>query len=269
MEEEDAPTLQFTYEEFVAVLRKLDAYTQIEFSEMSRGFPVITGSDEDFYAAFGGGPRPAGHANTTAVKLSDLAGLIWKSLGAGADEVDRLHDEVYVSAQVEHFKKTYASPEHVASQMVSDWGGPPELPAPTALFFKLGKPARMLLMAEGFLEEAIKAYEQGEEIVRNKEERERIERSRKRQQEKLVIETRKRVRELDGLQCVFCGARVTNNPRYVMLSDGDYLPENVVLSCAPCHTKIRHKVPEAAEMAPTHGRFADPEIDTGEVTRVM
>lgn len=268
MAEEKTPELRLTYDEFVSVLRKLDAYTQLEFNEMSRGFPVITGSDEDFHAAFGGAPPP-GYANTTAVNISDLAELIWKFLVAGADEADRIHDEVFVERQVEHFKSTYSSPEHIASQMRDEYGHRLDLAPPTELFFKLGKPARMILMGEGFLEEAIKAYEQGEEIVRNKEQGEMIERSRKRQQEKEMIETRKRVRELDNLQCVFCGARVSHNPRYVILSAGEYQPENVVLSCSPCHTKIKHKVPEAAEMAPTFGRFADPEIETGEVTRLM
>lgn len=267
MPKEGAPTLILTYDQFVEVLRRLDAYTRVEFSKMARGFPLIIGGDED-YEIFGS-PRPPGYANTTAVNISDLAELIWKFLEAGPDEVDRIHDEAFVESQVEHFKKTYSSPEHVASQIKGKYGERHELAPPTELFFKLGKPARMILMGEGFLEEAIKAYEQGEEIVRGKEQGEKIDNSRRRQQEKQMIETRRRVRELDSLQCVFCGTQVSNNFRYVQLSPGEYQPENVVLSCSPCHTKIKHKVPEAAEMAPTFGRFTDPNFDTGEATIVM
>jgi transcription elongation factor Elf1 len=265
MTKEGVPTLQLTYEQFAEVLRRLDAYTRVEFSKMARGFPVLIGEDYDIF----GDPRPPSYASTVAVNISDLAELIWRFLEARPDEVDRIHDEVFVESQVEHFKKTYSSPEHVASQIRGEYGERNELASPTELFFKLGKPARRILMEEGFLEEAIKAFEQGEEIVRGKEQGEKIENSRRRRQEKQMIETRRRVRELDSLQCVFCGTQVSNNFRYVQLAAGEYLPENVVLSCSPCNTRLKHKVPEAAEMAPTFGRFTDPNFDMGEATRVM
>lgn len=86
---------------------------------------------------------------------------------------------------------------------------------------------------------------------------EKVENALRRQKEKQVIETRRRVRELDRLQCVFCGAQVDNNFRYVQVTPGEFLPENVVFSCAPCNTKIKHKVPEAASMTPKYGRFAE------------
>jgi hypothetical protein len=68
----------------------------------------------------------------------------------------------------------------------------------------------MVITREGLLEEAIEIYEQGKEIVHNKDQAEKNERVRERQQEKQVIETRRRVRELDKLQCVYCDAPVNN-----------------------------------------------------------
>jgi hypothetical protein len=259
MTNENSAVLQLTYEQFVAVLRQWDDYTHVEFNEMARNFPVyIGGSDSWSWFSLGGRITP-GYAVTKPANLSDLAELLWKTLQAGPMEVDRIHDETYVSNQVEHFKETYASPEHVASLMRDEDGGRETLEQPTDMFFKLGKPAQIIITREGLLEEAIEIYKQGEEIVNNKDQAEINERARQRQQEKVVTETRKRVRELDKLQCVYCGAPVNNNFRYTQISPGDYLPENIVFSCAPCNTKIKHNAPEVAEMTPKFGRFSEPE----------
>lgn len=253
MADDETAIMTLTYEQFVDVLRQWDGYTHVEFSEMARNFPMHFGR-EAAWMVFGDGPDP-GEAMTKQVELSDLAGLLWQTLAAGAAAVDYIHDATFVETQVEHFKKTYATPEHVASQMRDESGGIYTLTPPADMFFRLGKPAQIVITHDGLLEEAIAIYEQGKEIVHNKDQSEKIERARRRQQEKQVIETRRRVRELDKLQCVYCDAPVNNNFRYVQVTPGEYLPENVVLSCAPCKTKIKHNVPEAAEMTPKFGRF--------------
>lgn len=254
MENDESLTLILTYEQFEAVLSKWDAYMQVEFSEMARNASVYVAREGD-WLMYGGSPSP-GYAFTKQVALSDLAGLLWQTLAVGAEGVDRVHDMAFVDSQVEHFKKTYASPEHVASLMRDEYGDSYTLDPPADMFFRLGKPAQMVITREGLLEEAIRVYEQGKEIVHNKDQAEKIERARERQKEKQVIETRRRVRELDKLQCVYCDTAVNNNFRYIQITPGEYLPENVVLSCAPCKTKIKHNVPEAAEMTPKFGRFA-------------
>jgi hypothetical protein len=57
------------------------------------------------------------------------------ALAAGAAEVDRIHDMAFVGSQVEHFKKTYALPEHVASLMRDEYGDSYTLDPPTDIFF--------------------------------------------------------------------------------------------------------------------------------------
>jgi hypothetical protein len=262
LENDEAARLTLTYEQFVEVLSQWDAYARVEFSEMARHSSVYIGTEGD-WMMFGDRPSP-GYAFTKQVDLSDLAELLWKTLEAGAAEVDRIHDTAFIESQVEHFKKTYASPEHVASLMRDEYGDTSTLDAPTDMFSKLGKPAQMVVRGEGILLEAIEIYEQAKEIIRNEEQAEKIESERKRQKGKQVIETRKRVCELDKWQCVFCGVQVSNNFRYVQVTPGEFLPENVVFSCAPCNTKIKHKVSEAAEMKLIYGRFSEKECSANE-----
>lgn len=255
MTEESPPTLQLTYEQFLAVLSRWDSYMYVEFSEMSRGLPAETAMGE----MLSGIHRTPGRASAVHARLSDLAGIMWRTLEAGASEVDRIHDEVFFESQVEHFRKTYASPEHVAAQLRDEYGYWHELDPPTEMFWKLGKAARMVIAREGWLEEAVEAYRRGEEICRDKEQAEKNERAQRREVEKSMAETRRRVRELDGSQCVFCGAVITNNFRYVQLSQGEFEPENVVFACATCHATLRRVTPEEAGFRPAFGRFAAPE----------
>ncbi len=162
----------------------------------------------------------------------------------------------FVERQVEHFRKTYASPEYIASLMWDEFGDRYPLEHPVQMFMKLGKPAQTVIREEGLFEEAIRIFEQGKEIIHNKEQAEKIERAVERQKEKQVIETRRRVRELDRLQCVFCGAQVNNNFRYVQISEGAYEPDNVVLSCSPCKTERKHSLHEETLPVPSFGRFS-------------
>lgn len=254
MTTKNAPTLQLTYEQFLAVLRQWDTYARVEFSEMARGFPVVTLEDSR-----SGGYR-TGAAILTALKLSKLAEIIWKTLEAGPDEVDRIHDESFVDSQVEHFKKCYSSPERVESQLISGYG---TLEPPANMFFKLGKPAQMAIMRDGLLEEAIKTYQQAEEISHNNEQAEKIERSWKWQQKKQITENRNRARELDRDQCVFCGVQVTTiTRRYAQLSPDRDEPDSVVVCCRFCQTKLKHKAPGEADPVTTFGRFSRLEGET-------
>jgi hypothetical protein len=172
MSEENIPTLQLTYEQFVEVLRQWDDYMQIKFSEMARNSPTDFSSEGDWMIF---GERPFhGYAFANQVNLSDLAELLWQSLAASATEVDRIHDAVFAESQAEHFRKTYSSPAHVASQIRDEEGRQyPTIP-PTVMFFRLGKPAQLAIVRDKFLDEAIEIYKQGREIVRNKEQAEKI-----------------------------------------------------------------------------------------------
>jgi hypothetical protein len=252
MENDETARLTLTYEQFVEVLRQWDAYASVEFSEMARNSSIYLCTENEW---FGSRPSP-GYAFIKKVEISDLAELLWKTLEAGAAEVDRIHDTAFVESQVEHFKKTYASPEHVASVTIDEHGHCYTLDPPTTMFFKLGKPAQIVLTREGLLEEAIEIYEQGQEIVHNKMQANKIEQAHKRQEEKNMIETRRRVRELDKNQCTFCGAQINKNFRYVRITEGEYEPDKVILSCSPCKTERKQNPHNEAHPAPSFGRFA-------------
>jgi hypothetical protein len=102
------PSLQLTYDQLLKVLRAWNEYLFIEFNEMPRNFEVMTNAD------YGGGFQELGDADAKEIKLSDLAEILWKTLEAGEQEVDRLHDEYFAERQVEHFKTTYQSVEAIA-----------------------------------------------------------------------------------------------------------------------------------------------------------
>src|SRR5215207_834681 len=103
MSDGEGSALRLTFEDFVEVLRRWDAYAFLEISEMSRGFPVTT--SDNFV------PREV--AQAVGVELSELAGLLWESLQAGPHEVDRIHDEHFVEEQAKFFRECYGSVEAI------------------------------------------------------------------------------------------------------------------------------------------------------------
>jgi hypothetical protein len=243
-----------TYDQFFNVIRRWDAYMHLEFSEMPRSFPV-TDSMDDLLSS---GRHTPGYGTAVSINLSDLAEIMWKTLKAGPEKVDYIHDESFIEIQVKHFKQCFASPEQVAANFKDTWGE--TLPPPSEMFFRLGKPAQMALIREDLLEEAIDIYAQGEEIHRNKEQAKIIESGRRRDQEKEIIATRKRARELDKSQCAFCGKHVVKNFRYAQLAPGSYKPDNVVVVCTGCNSKLKDTTAQETGMSPRFGRFSEREV---------
>jgi hypothetical protein len=88
---ERASTLQLTYQRRLSVLREWDSYTFLELTKTSRGIPVSTVASQ----LTSGGDVFPGASEAVNIKLSDLAGLLWKSLEAGPEEIDRIHDAFY------------------------------------------------------------------------------------------------------------------------------------------------------------------------------
>jgi hypothetical protein len=258
---EAGSTLSLTYEQFVAVLRKWDAYTFIEFREMPRGFPVAT----DGFLMSSGNYVPPGMADAVDVEFSKLAELLWKTLEAGPKEVDRIHDEYFAEEQAKHFRETYESPEHVAALIEEDYHY--TLEPPTHMFMKLGKPAQMILVRDGVLQRAVENYERGKEAKKQEEEEAELARREHKAKEKRVNKNAKLIRELDKSQCVFCGKKLFGHLKYVRAAGGPYevlersqlseegIETEVLLACMPCASAVDGKVAEGADKSPVYGRF--------------
>jgi hypothetical protein len=222
---------------------------RLELSEMPRGFPVA----DSAFNLQSGFNNPPGWANAARTKISDLAEVIWKTLQAGAEQVDRIHDEQFAEAQVEHFKQCYSSAEHVTTLMEEDLG---PLESPEKMSRMLGKPAQGIIEREGLLEKSREAYRQGKEIYHRNQQAESDYYEQRRRDEREKVKIHRQVRELDNDQCVFCGASVTNNFRYVQIIEGTYAPETVVLSCKSCQSERNAKWYEKEKAKPAFGRFA-------------
>lgn len=259
--------LQLTYRQFEAVLREWDAYTLLEMKRMSRGIP----SETSALRLLGEGYDPEA-AETVALKLSDLAGFLWKSLEAGPGAADRIHDEYYAEEQARHFEELYRSPEHVADTLRTEYGW---LPPPGEVFLKLGQPAQLIVVRDGVLQRAVDNYGRGEGLKKEREGAERRETKRRADERRKVNEAVGRMRELDKSQCVFCGKKLVSHLGYVRITGGAYEvlersygapdsakfnADDVVLSCRSCASKLG--TPEGAGMAPAFGRFSVNDVTT-------
>jgi hypothetical protein len=261
------PTLEITYKEFVAVLRKWEAYVWPELKKMPRGVPAI-GSEKSGYL-----PVEEGTEVTSGIRLSELSEALWKSLAAGAREVHRIHDEAFANEQVEFFVDLYSSAEKLIP--VDEMFGMlhshhPTVEHPLKLFIKLGKPAQEIIIRKDHLTKAVEIYERAKTSIAEKvradreakEERLREARERRAAPDyvRLILgTTRKKVRELDKNQCVFCGAEVGGRHgeyKYVRLTPKGYKADEVVLSCKPCDERLGGKTPAEAGMALEFGRFS-------------
>lgn len=260
---ERASTLQLTYQRLLSVLREWDGYTSLELAETSRGIPVSTAASH----LAGGGHIFPGASEAASINLSELAGLLWKSLEAGPEEVDRIHDEFYAEEQAKHFKETYESPEHI-TRMLDD--GYARLPPPAEMFVKLGKPAQVIIVREGFLQRAVDNYEQGVRFKEQEERAGRQEQKRQSEERRKVDAAVKRMRELDKSECVFCGKKLVSHLKYVHLTAGVYEvlerkygepdspkfdANSVMLACTSCASRIEGKTSETADMMPKFGRY--------------
>lgn len=253
--------LQLTYRQFEAVLREWDVYTFLEMSRMSRGMRSATSA-----AQLASGDYDPEAAEIPVLKLSDLAGFLWRSLEAGPGAADRIHDEYYAEEQARHFGELYQSPERVADTLRTEYGW---LPPPGEMFLKLGQPAQLIVVRDGVLQRAVDNYGRGEGLKKEREEAERRETRRLSEERRKVSEAAKRMRELDRSQCVFCGKKLVSHLSYVRVTGGAYEvlersyfapdstkfnADDVVLSCKSCASKLGTS--EGADMAPSFGRFS-------------
>lgn len=253
--------LQLTYRQFEAALREWDAYTFLEMSRMSRGIRSATAA-----LRLAGGDYVPEVAETAVLKLSDLAGFLWRSLEAGPGAADRIHDEYYAEEQARHFEELYQSPEHVADTLRTEYGW---LPSPGEMFLKLGQPAQLIVVRDGILQRSVDNYERGVRLKREREEAERRETRRISEERRRVGDAVRRMRELDKSQCVFCGKKLVSHLGYVRVTGGAYEvlkrsyfapdstkfnADDVVLCCKSCASKL--VTPEGAGMAPSFGRFS-------------
>jgi hypothetical protein len=252
-------TLTLTYKQFVAVLRKWDAYVFPEFSELSRMMEVVTdgmrGSGYD---------SVAGHGNAVHMQLSEMAKMLWQSFEAGAGAVDAIHDEMYVQQQVEHFQKCYASVEAVEIALKYSYA-PEPLMSPPEMFLRLGKPAQGIVIRDGLLPKAVEVYEQAvelteqEKLAEQQQEEAKLRAARERRADPnyvrpLSFKTKLEVRGLDREQCVFCGVTVKQY-RYVRLLPTGHTAVDVVLACPACASQLNGQSPDAAGRMRLFGRY--------------
>jgi hypothetical protein len=159
---ERVPPLQLTYRQFEAVLREWDVYTFLEMKRMSRGIPSATSA-----LRLASGDYDPEAAETADLKLSDLAGFLWRSLEAGLGAAERIHDGYYAEEQARHFEEMYQSPERVAGILRNEYGW---LPPPEEMFLKLGQPAQLIVVRDGMLQRAVDNYGRGVGLKREREE---------------------------------------------------------------------------------------------------
>ncbi len=144
--------LELTYEQFLAVLEKCNAYiAAIEFSEMPTGIPVWTPTD-DFNTGRCGGE---GVAVAASIKLPDLADFLWRCLENGVDEVESIHAQIYADKQVDFFR--YCFVEHLITDSHL-------FERPTDLFLKLGEPAQLKIISSGLLKAAMSNWDKEEAL---------------------------------------------------------------------------------------------------------
>lgn len=260
------PSLEISYKEFVAVLRKWEAFVWPELKKMPEGVPAISPEESMWHQI------EADVEVTSNVRLSELAEALWRSLEAGAKEVHRIHNEAFAKEQVEFFVDLFSSADKLIP--VDGTYGMLRSPHPTVghpmeLFIKLGKPAQEIIIRKDYLTKAVEVYERAENSIAEKigEEREaeeeRLRQARERRAApdyvRLILRTtRKRVRELDKNQCVFCGDEVGERHgkyAYVRLTPKGYRADEVVLSCKPCEAKLEGRIPAEVGMVMEFGRF--------------
>lgn len=262
MKESDDPTtyLKISYEEFLAVLKRWEAYVWLEMKCTSRDFPAVGPRDAGQYGA------PFGAEVLSPIELSELAGALWESLKEGAEEVDRIHDEAFAEAQVKHFNDSYESSEELARALENIWE---RVDSPAEMFIKLGKQAQLLLVRDGHLQTAIETYGEAKNINWQKKQDEMKANERRKEEARvrradpnyvrpITQHTRKLIREKDK-QCVFCGdEELPYHNRYYRLRPTSYKVEDVVLTCKSCGTKLKDTTPQEAGMTYKYGRFGKP-----------
>lgn len=260
------PILEISYKDFVAVLRRWEAFVWLELKKMPEAIPAISSEESMCHQI------DADVEVTSNIRLSELAEALWRSLEVGAKEVPRIHDEVFAKEQVECFVDMYSSADklipvdQIYGTLHSSY---PRVEPPMELFVKLGKPAQEIIVRKDYLTKAINIYARAKQSIAEKvrevreAEEERLREARERRAAPDYVNpiqgtTRKRVRELDKNQCEFCGAEVGDRHgkySYVRLTLKGYKPDDVLLSCKTCEAKLEGRTPAEAGMTMEFGRF--------------
>lgn len=233
---------------FLAALKEWDKYTFVLLKKLAKEMP--TSFEMDSYH----------QQHITApfadeINLSDLSELIWKSLQSGADRVDTIHDEIFFAEQVEYFKDEFGSVETILSQIENSAHlfVDPNSSEPMSVFVKIGKPAQLKIIEEGFLEIAVSNHDQAVSILQKRYDEALKEHEDQRKENKINLRVKKAVRVNDQGRCVYCGRDYNYHSfSYSKIDSTEpFNVDNVVLACNSCLHQLKK-----AEKPPSFGRFA-------------
>lgn len=241
-----AKILKINSEDFFKVLKEWEKYTFVLLKKLAKDMPTSFELDsyerQYIYAPF-----------AKEVKLSDLSELLWKSLESGIDDIDTVHDEHFVDEQVDYFKKHFSSAEIIVGNFdyLAENFHHYDLNEPMKFFVKLGKLAQLQLIQEGFLEMAVSNYEKAKQILEKRYYDGEIQRQEQLEKNRIILRVKKRVREQDNDQCVFCGRSYNYHSfDYLKTNQEEFEADSVLLGCKGCLSKRKKQ-----NLEPKFGRF--------------
>jgi hypothetical protein len=228
MKTENKKTLQISYEDFLAVLKRLDKYTFVLLKKFAQNMP--TSFEMDSYIS-----QHIFITMADKVQLSEMGELLWLSLQDYKIEADKIHDTLFEKEQIEYFKSKFSDVHSLASDIngIESQNGVYDNDDPMESFIKLGKTAQFTILNEGFLEIALKNYEQAKPLAKKigrEEEEERLKSWREhREKQDLLNKLKQEARELDKNKCVICNGGARN--RFLHLGT-ELVIENFFQSCS-------------------------------------
>lgn len=247
--------LEISYQDFLAVLEAWDEYALVLFEELSRQLGKEM-NERNYHNQFSYPEHNFPNMLSVEIKnLSDLAEVFWKSLKDDPKEVERIHDEFFVNTQVEYFKNKFSSAKKLVGEY-DYWVNEEncynyKMPNPMIIFVKLGKPAQLIIIEEGFLEIASSNYEQAKQIKFRKEYEEEMNVRKHKEEMKIISGIEKKVRELDKKQCAYCGREYKYASfQYSKINDKEFAEDNVLLACNKCFKETKK-----SKLNPKYGRF--------------
>ena len=238
--------LRINKKEFFSALERWEQYTFLLLKKLAKDMPTSFEMDS-YHRQYVFAPF------AEEIKLSDLSELLWKTFELGAGEVDAIHDEVFVDEQIKFFNEQFSNAESIAQNIngLAEHIRYYQPDDPMKSFVKLGKPAQLKIIQEGFLEIAVSNYKQAEQILEKKRRDEFIQQQEWSEKNTITLQVKKEVRAKDNEQCIFCG-RAYHCHSFTYLKTNEEKPEvdNVLLACNGCLSKKKRKKIERA-----FGRF--------------
>jgi len=204
---------------------------------------------------------------------SEFASAIWESLKSESPDISEIFDKAISDIQIRDFKKAYSSPE----QLLDDFNfthNQLHSMGPHEAVTKLGKYARQVVLKEGYLEQAVLAYNQALELRRQRKQQEKKRKIGK-SGKPITVEqsigrgTRRRVYKCDNYECVYCGVKVIPDYEFSDLEaidqpnaasidhliPGKYDFDNLVTACRSCNSTKSNRTPKEVGMILKFGRF--------------